>query len=250
MKSNKLKEVSNSSFPYPRILLKLSGESLQDKESPSFLCAKTIDRIVKEILPAMKLGLQLGIVVGGGNLFRGAQLSQTGISRVSADQVGMLGTMINALALRDVFESHSQVTRVMSSIPMSGVVDHYDRRKAMHHLGLGRVVIFAGGTGNPFVTTDSAASLRAIELDADLLAKASDVDGIYDGDPKLPGKHVRYETVTFNEVVNKELKVMDLAAFCQCRDHNMPLRVFDINKPGAISNMVMGANEGTLVFNK
>ena len=166
-----------------------------------------------EVIPAIQHGVEVGIVVGGGNLFRGAALSQTGISRVSADQMGMLGTIINALALRDIFEKHQQVARVMSSIPMSGVVDHYDRRKAMHHLSLGRVVIFAGGTGNPFVTTDSAASLRAIELNATLLAKASNVDGIYNQDPNCV---YRFEKILIaNEV---KLKVMDQVS---CRnDHN------------------------------
>lgn len=249
MKLSKQKEASDRHNSSRRILLKISGEALQDVGASSFLSADTIKRIVLEIIPAIETGVEVGIVVGGGNLFRGAALSQTGISRVSADQMGMLGTIINALALRDIFEKHQQVARVMSAIPMSGVVDHYDRRKAMHHLSLGRVVIFAGGTGNPFVTTDSAASLRAIELNADLLAKASNVDGIYDRDPKLPGDHIRFDKITYREAVTNELKVMDLAAFCQCRDHNLPLRVFNINRPGAIKRLLLGEDEGTLVFN-
>jgi uridylate kinase len=250
MKLNKLEEASNSKLPFSRILLKLSGEALQDKSGASFLSAKTIERIVLEIIPAIASGLQVAIVVGGGNLFRGETLSQTGIGRISADQMGMLGTIINAMALRDIFEKNGQVARVMSSIPMSGVVDHYDRRKALHHLNAHRVVIFAGGTGNPLVTTDSAASLRAIEVEADLLAKASNVDGIYDSDPHLPGDHHRYETVSYKEAVIRELKVMDLGAFCQCRDHNLPIRVFNINEPGAISRLLNGESEGTLVFNE
>ena len=249
MKLNKQKEASARHNSGRRILLKISGEALQDTGASSFLSADTIERIVLEIIPAIEIGIEVGVVVGGGNLFRGAALSQTGISRVSADQMGMLGTIINALALRDIFEKHQQVARVMSAIPMSGVVDHYDRRKAMHHLSLGRVVIFAGGTGNPFVTTDSAASLRAIELNADLLAKASNVDGIYNQDPKLPGDHIRFDKITYRDAVINELKVMDLAAFCQCRDHNLPLRVFNINSPGAITRLLLGENEGTLVFN-
>lgn len=251
MKSSKPEVASKgrSDLPFKRVLLKISGEALQIDDDNAFLCAKVIERIVSEIIPAMKAGLQLGIVVGGGNIFRGAALSQTGIGRISADHMGMLGTVINALALRDVFEKHGQDARIMSSIPMSGIVDHYDRRKAMHHINLGRVVIFAAGTGNPLVTTDSAASLRAIEIGADLLVKASSVDGVYSGDPKVSRDCERFDVISYQQVVNQELKVMDLAAFCQCRDHNLPLRIYDINHVGATTAVLLGDPIGTLVKN-
>jgi len=231
---------------YQRILLKLSGEALNGK-SASGIDPDVLTRISQEILSVVKLGVQVGVVIGGGNLFRGAALSATGIDRVTADHMGMLATVMNALAMRDVLERMGIGTRVMSAIPMSGLVDHFDRRKAMHHLREGGVVFFAAGTGNPLVTTDSAASLRAIEIGADLLIKATNVDGIYDADPAKNPNAKRYQRLTYQEALDKELGVMDLAAFCQCRDYNMPIRVFNLNKQGALMRIVKGEDEGTLV---
>ena len=231
---------------YKRILLKLSGEALMG-EYQYGIDPGVLDRMANEILEIIGLGVQVGIVIGGGNLFRGAALSAIGLSRISGDYMGMLATLMNSIALRDAFERANMPTRIMSAIPMSGVVDHYDRRKAVHHLNQGRVVLFAAGTGNPLVTTDSAASLRAIEIDADILLKATKVDGVYSADPMLNPQAVRYQTLSFDEVLEKELGVMDLGAFCQCRDHNMPLRIFDMTKPGSLLKVVTGQNEGTLV---
>lgn len=233
---------------YRRVLLKLSGEALMGNRTFGIDPA-TIVRITQEIIEIVELQVQVGLVIGGGNLFRGSELSTEGLSRVTGDHMGMLGTVMNGLALRDIMESRGLQTRVMSAIPMSGAVDIYDRRKAMHHLAQGRVVIFAGGTGNPLVTTDSAASLRAIEVEADVLIKATNVDGIYSEDPVKNPNATLYKHITYQEVLEKELGVMDLAAFCQSRDHNVQLRVFSIKKPGALLRMVTGSDEGTLVTN-
>lgn len=231
---------------YRRILLKLSGEALMGDE-PFGIDPKMLDRMAREVSQLVHLGIQVCLVVGGGNLFRGKVLSQAGLGRISGDQMGMLATLMNALALRDAFERAKLATRVMSAIPMSGVVDHYDRRKAIHHLQQARVVICAAGTGNPLVTTDSAASLRAIEIEADILLKATNVDGIYTADPQKDRNAKKYEVLDYTTVLEKELGVMDLSAFCQCRDHNMPIRVFNMHNPGALLRVVLGENEGTLV---
>lgn len=231
---------------YRRILLKFSGEALAGKTGYG-IEPTVLDRIAKEVRQLVELEVQVGIVVGGGNLFRGETLSAAGIGRITGDHIGMLATLINALALRDAFERAGFETRIMSAIPMSGIVDHYDRRKAIYHLRHGQVVIFAAGTGNPLVTTDSAASLRAIEIQADILIKATSVDGIYDSDPAKNKDAKRYHKLSFKEALQKELGVMDLAAFTQCRDHNMKIRVFDMHKPGALLRVVMGEDEGTLV---
>jgi uridylate kinase len=231
---------------YRRIILKLSGEALLGATDFGIDPA-VLDRLADEISEVLELGVQVGLVIGGGNLFRGAALTKSGLGRVSGDYMGMLATLMNSLALRDAFERANIPTRILSAIPMSGVVDHYDRRKAVHHLQKGRVVIFAGGTGNPLVTTDSAASLRGIEIEADILLKATKVDGVYTADPAKDKAAIRYTHLTYREVLEKELAVMDLAAFCQCRDHNLPVRVFDINKPGALMRIILGEAEGTLV---
>lgn len=232
---------------YQRILLKLSGEALTGESTSYGIDPNVLANIVDEIKQVVEKGVQVGLVIGGGNLFRGKQLSHMGLSRISGDHMGMLGTLMNALALRDVFESQHLSTRILSAIPMSGVVDHYNSRKAIHHLKSGRVVIFAAGTGNPFVTTDSAASLRGIEVRADILLKATNVDGIYSSDPKINKDAKRYEHLNYTEVLKKELAVMDLAAFCQCRDYQLPIKVFDINQPNALLDIVLGKNIGTLV---
>lgn len=231
---------------YRRILLKMSGEALQG-EGRSIIDPAVLDRLAKEVSQVVQLDVQVAMVIGGGNIFRGVALAKAGIGRVTSDQMGMLATLMNALALRDAFERAGLPTRVLSAIPMDGVVDTYDRRKAIHHLKQGRVVVFAGGTGNPLVTTDSAASLRGIEIEADIILKATNVDGIYNADPAKDSQAKLYKKLTYKEALEKELAVMDLASFCQCRDHGMTLRVFNINKPDSILRIVLGDDEGTLV---
>lgn len=232
---------------YRRILLKLSGEALQGGKNTVAIDAPTVDRIASELASLNKLGIQIGVVIGAGNFFRGATLSALGIDRVTADQMGMVSTVVNALALRDALEKNSVTTTIMSAIPMSGIVDHYDRRRAIHHLEENRMLIFAGGTGNPLVTTDSAASLRSIEIQADILLKATNVDGIYSEDPQKNPNAQFYSHLTYQEALQKELGVLDLTAFCQCRDNQMPIRVFNIHKPNALRRIMAGEAEGTLV---
>lgn len=231
---------------YKRVVLKLSGEALLGTNSFGIDPA-VLHRMAVEVKEVVELGIQVGVVIGGGNLFRGAALSKAGLDRITGDYMGMLATLMNSLAMRDVFESIQLESRILSAIPMSGVVDHYDRRKAIHHLQRGRVVIFAGGTGNPMVTTDSAASLRGIEVGADIILKATNVDGVYSADPAIDKNATLYKRLTYREVLDKELGVMDLAAFCQCRDQNIPLRVFNINRPGNIKRVMLSEDIGTLV---
>jgi len=234
---------------YNRILLKISGEALMGT-SEFGIDPKVLVRLAQEIAQLIQRNVQVGLVIGGGNLFRGATLSKEGLGRITGDQMGMLATVMNALAFRDVLERAKIPTNIMSAIPMSGVVDHYDRRKAIYHLEKGRVVIFAAGTGNPLFTTDSAASLRGIEIKADIILKATQVDGVYSSDPATDPKATRYDVLSYREALDKELAIMDLAAFCQLRNNRMVLRVFDINKPGALLRIVQGENEGTLVVNE
>ncbi len=231
---------------YKRILLKLSGEALQGEHAFG-IDPQMVTYLIEEISTVANLGIQIGIVIGAGNLFRGKKLASVGIDRITGDQMGMLATVMNALAMRDAIEKFKLPARIMSAIPMSGLVDHYDRRKAVHHLEQKRIVIFAGGTGNPLVTTDSAASLRGIEVQADILLKATNVDGIYTEDPAVNLHAERYTHLKFQEALDKELGIMDLTAFCQCRDHQLPIRVFNIHKPGALLRAVTGTDEGTLV---
>ena len=231
---------------FNRVLLKMSGEALMGSSNSSIDTA-TVTRIVDEIVQVHKLGVQVAIVVGGGNFFRGAALSELGINRITGDHMGMLATLMNALALRDSFEKMNLPVRVLSAIPVSGVVDHFSCRKAIHHLQSGRVVIFAAGTGNPLVTTDSAASLRGIEVNADAVLKATNVDGVYDKDPRDNPDAKLYRHVTFSEALKNELGVMDLVAFCQCRDHNIPIRVFNINKNNSLLRVMTSYDEGTTV---
>jgi uridylate kinase len=231
---------------YKRILLKLSGEALTGKESFGIDPA-ILDRMALEIGQLVGIGVQVGLVIGGGNLFRGAALQTAGLDRVTGDHMGMLATVMNALAMRDALERSNISTQVMSAIPMSGVVDHYDRRKAMRALANGDVVIFAAGTGNPFFTTDSSACLRAIEIQAELMLKATKVDGVYSADPVKVKDAVKYDRLTFDEVLSQELGVMDLTAIILCRDHDLPVRVFEMEKPGALLGIVVGGSEGTLI---
>jgi len=231
---------------YKRILLKLSGEELMGEEGFG-IDPKVLDRMALEIGQLVGIGVQVGLVIGGGNLFRGAALSKAGMDRVTGDHMGMLATVMNGLAMRDALERTNISSHVMSAIPMSGVVEHYDRRRAMRYLGEGEVVIFSAGTGNPFFTTDSAACLRGIEIEADVVLKATKVDGVFSADPMLDPSAQLYDRLTYDEVLDKKLGVMDLTAICLCREHNMPLRVFRMSKQGALLNLVVGGHEGTLV---
>ena len=231
---------------YQRVLLKLSGEALMGDQgfgiSPAIL-----DRMAIEIKELLELGIQVAVVIGGGNLFRGEGLAKAGMNRVVGDHMGMLATVMNALAMRDALERASIPTRVMSAIPMSGVVEHYDRRTAIRHLNASDVVIFSAGTGNPFFTTDSAACLRGIEIDADLVLKATKVDGVYSADPEKDPSAVKYDHLTFDEVIEKKLGVMDMTAILLSRDHGVPIKVFNMNRPGALLANVLGDADGTLI---
>ncbi|KTD19278.1 uridylate kinase [Legionella lansingensis] len=231
---------------YKRILLKYSGEALMGKVQfgidPSIL-----DRMAKEVAELISMGVEVGIVIGGGNLFRGKALSEAGLGRVTGDHMGMLATVMNALALRDALERIDLPARIMSAIPILGIVDPYHRRKAITHLRNGHVVIFAAGTGNPFFTTDSAACLRAIEVGADVVLKATKVDGIYSADPIKNPQAIRYDYLTYKQVLREGLEVMDLTAICLCQDHGMPLQVFDMAIPNALKKIVLGERVGTIV---
>jgi len=237
---------TDSAPTYKRILVKLSGEALmgdgEDTISPTI-----VGRIAVELCDLVKEGIEVGVVIGGGNIFRGASLAASGVDRVTADHMGMLATVINALAMQDAVESHGAAARVLSAIKVNQICEDYIRRRAIRHLEKGRVVIFAAGTGNPFFTTDSAASLRAVEIGASLLLKGTKVDGVYTADPLKDPKAQRYDVLTYDEVLKQNLMVMDATAIVLCRDYDMPLRVFDINQPGALRRIVFGANEGTLV---
>jgi uridylate kinase len=231
---------------YRRILLKLSGEALMGDEGFG-IDPKILDRMAQEIKELVEMGIQVGLVIGGGNLFRGAGLAEAGMNRVVGDQMGMLATVMNGLAMRDALHRAFVNARLMSAIDLAGVCDTYNWADAIGMLKSGRVVIFSAGTGNPFFTTDSAACLRGIEIEADAVLKATKVDGIYSEDPVKNPEATLYSHLTYNEVLEKELKVMDLAAFTLARDHSMPIRVFNMNKPGALKNVVMGLEEGTTI---
>ena len=232
------------SAKYKRILLKLSGEALMG-ELDFGIDPKVLDRMALEIAQLRGLGVQVGLVIGGGNLFRGKALSEAGLDRVAGDHMGMLATVMNALAMRDALERSNMPTRVMSAIPMSGVVDHYDRRSAIRALNQGDVVIFSAGTGNPFFTTDSAACLRGIEINADLVLKATNVDGVYTADPKKDPTAEKYDLLTYSEVLEKQLGVMDLTAIVLAQDHDMPLRVYNMNDTGVLGRLMTGGDHGT-----
>ena len=237
---------SDRNAKYKRILLKLSGEALMGDQEFG-IDPKVLDRMALEIGQLVGIGVQVGIVIGGGNLFRGAALSAAGMERVTGDHMGMLATVMNALAMRDALERTNIRTRVVSAIPMSGVVEHYDRRTAIRYLTSGDVVIFSAGTGNPFFTTDSAACLRGIEIDADVIIKATKVDGVYNKDPVKFSDAVKYERLSYDEALDKKLEVMDLTAICLVRDQSMPVRVFNMNKSGELLNLAVGIHEGTLI---
>jgi uridylate kinase len=229
-----------------RVLVKLSGEALMGDADygidPAFL-----KRLAAEIGAMRETGTEVAIVIGGGNIFRGAGLARAGMDRVTADHMGMLATVMNSLALQDSLESIGVFVRVQSAIRINEVCEDYIRRRAMRHLEKGRVVIFAAGTGNPFFTTDSAASLRAIEVEADLLVKATKVDGVYDSDPVKNPAARRYDRLTYDQVLDQRLAVMDATAIVLCRDHDLPLRVINLNEPGALLRAARGEDVGTLV---
>ena len=231
---------------YNRILLKLSGEALTG-DADFGIDPKVLDRMAVEVGQLVGLGVQIGMVIGGGNLFRGAALHSAGMERVTGDHMGMLATVMNALAMRDALERASIPTRVMSAIPMSGVVEHYDRRTAIRHLNASDVVIFSAGTGNPFFTTDSAACLRGIEIDADLILQATKVDGVYSADPEKDPSAIKFDHLTFDDVIDKKLAVMDMTAILLSRDHGVPIKVFNMNRPGALLANVLGDADGTLI---
>jgi uridylate kinase len=231
---------------YRRVLIKLSGEALMGNEVYG-IDPTVLRRIAEEIKDLVAASIQVSIVVGGGNIFRGAGLAAKGMDRVSADQMGMLATVINALAIQDGLERVGLHARVMSAIKIYEVCEDYIRRRAIRHLEKGRVVILAAGTGNPFFTTDSAASLRAIEIAADLLIKATKVDGVYSADPRKVPDAVRFDELDYDEILTRKLEVMDATAIVLCRDNNMPLRVVDMTTPGSFVRAALGENVGTLV---
>jgi uridylate kinase len=237
------------SLKYSRVLLKLSGEALMG-DADYGIDPQTLARIAREIHEVVNLGCQVGVVVGGGNIFRGAGLAAKGMDRVTGDNMGMLATVINALAMQDALERRGAVARVMSAIKINEVCEDFIRRRAIRHLEKGRVVIFAAGTGNPFFTTDSAAALRAAEIGAQLLLKATKVDGIYNADPARDSSAVRYEALSYQQVIELDLKVMDTAAFALCRDHRIPIRVYDLDREGALREILEGQPIGTLVHDQ
>lgn len=231
---------------YRRILLKLSGEALLGQADYG-IDPVMLRRLASEIGLLINQGVEVALVIGGGNIFRGAGLAESGMDRVSADHMGMLATVMNGLAMQDALEREGVFTRVMSAIKINEVCEDYIRRRAVRHLEKGRVVILAAGTGNPFFTTDTAASLRAVEIGADLMLKATKVDGVYSADPLKDPTATRYERLTFDEVLDQRLSVMDTTAIVMCREQNMPLMVFDINRPGALAEIVRGEAVGTRV---
>jgi uridylate kinase len=231
---------------YSRILVKLSGEALMG-EGDYGIDPKVLRRIAGELQEIVEMQVQLAVVIGGGNIFRGAGLARAGMDRVAADHMGMLATVMNALAMQDALESLGMHARVMSAIRINEVCEDYIRRRAVRHLEKGRVAVFAAGTGNPFFTTDTAAALRAIEINADVLLKATKVDGVYSDDPARNPAAVRYTHLTFDKVLNDRLNVMDATAIVMCRDNRLPLRVFNLNNPGDLTRIVRGEDVGTAV---
>jgi len=238
--------MSDSPAPYRRVLLKLSGEALMGGLDYG-IEPKVIQRLAEEIATARETGVEIAIVIGGGNIFRGAGLARAGMDRVTGDYMGMLATVMNALAIQDALESLDVFARVMSALQIHDVCEDYIRRRAVRHLEKGRVVILAAGTGNPFFTTDTAASLRAIEIGADVLLKATRVDGVYDRDPIGNPDAKRFETVSYDRVITDKLAVMDATAIVMCRDNDLPLRIFDLTQPNALIQAMSGEEIGSLV---
>jgi uridylate kinase len=229
-----------------RYLLKLSGEALAG-EAEFGIDPEVVRRIGREVVATQQAGAEFGLVLGGGNLFRGAALARAGLNRVTGDHMGMLATVMNALAFRDVLQSLGARATVLSAIPMAGMVEGYSQPRALDLIQAGHVVIFAAGTGNPFFTTDSAACLRGIEINADIVLKATKVDGVYTSDPHVDASAQRFDRLGYDEVIARNLKVMDMTAICLCRDHKMPIVVFDMNAAGALQRIVAGERVGTLI---
>lgn len=238
----------SKTYPYKRILIKLSGEALAGEGELGIDTNKTFS-LAGEIAEVRAMGIEVALVVGGGNIVRGNTLAKSGMDRSTADYMGMLGTIMNALALQDACEKQGMFTRVLSAIEMKAVAEPYIRRRAIRHLEKGRVVIFAGGTGNPYFTTDTTASLRAVEIGCEVILKATKVDGVYTSDPKKNADAIRYKRVSFMESIKERLKVMDSTALSMCMDNNMPIIVFDIFKKGNLRALLEGADIGTLISN-
>ena len=238
--------MSATPIKYRRILLKLSGEALMGNVDYG-IDPEVIKALAAEIVAVQRAGAEIGLVIGGGNIFRGAGLAAAGMDRVTGDHMGMLATVINALAMADAIEKQGGFARVMSAIKINEVCEDYIRRRAIRHMEKGRIALFAAGTGNPFFTTDSAAALRASEIGAHLLLKATKVDGIYDADPKKNPAAKRFTRLTYDDVISRNLQVMDTAAFALCRDNQVPLRIYDMMQPGALMRIVQGEDLGTLV---
>jgi uridylate kinase len=232
---------------FKRILLKLSGEALMGDVDYG-IDTQVLDRIASEVGELNRMGVQIGLVIGGGNLFRGGELADAGMDRVTADHMGMLATVMNSLAMQDALERHGVFARVMSAIRINEVCEDYIRRRAIRHLEKGRVVILAAGTGNPFFTTDSAASLRAIEINAEVMLKATKVDGVYSADPLEVPDALRYDELTYDEALRRKLRVMDTTAIVMCQENDIPLKVFSINHHGDLVRIVCGENVGTTVI--
>ena len=238
--------MKKSPILYKKILLKLSGEALMG-DFDYGIDPKVINRIASEVSQVKDLGIQIALVIGGGNIFRGAGLSESGMDRVTGDHMGMLATVINSLALQDALESIDVDARVMSALQIHEVCEDYIRRRAIRHLEKNRIIILAAGTGNPFFTTDTAASLRAVEIGADVLLKATMVDGVYDSDPKKDKNATIFEKISYDQVLNKKLNIMDATAVVVCRDNNLPLRVFNLMEKDALINTMTNERVGTLV---
>jgi uridylate kinase len=234
------------SLTYPRVLIKLSGEALAGDKGFGF-DFDTMTRLCDEVCAVAKMGASVGLVIGGGNIVRGGQLAKMGMDRVSADYMGMLGTVINALAVQDILERKGLDTRVMTAIRMEELAEPYIRRRAMRHLETGRTVIFAAGTGNPYFSTDTAAVLRAIQIKANLVIKATSVEGVYSADPKKDANAKLHEEISYRDVMMADLKVMDQTAITLCRENHLPLIVLNVHRPGAIAQAVRGERVGTLV---
>lgn len=235
-----------SNVKYKRLLVKFSGEAVAGKESQG-IDPKILNNMANSVKKCKSLGTEISIVIGGGNLFRGQKLSQAGMDRVAGDHMGMLATVMNGIALRDALERAKVKTRVMSAIPIPGLVEHFDRRIAIQLLNDGFVVIFTAGTGNPFFTTDTAGCLRAIETQSDLMLKATRVDGVYDSDPEINRDAKLFDELTFDEAITKNLKVMDATALTLARDHKLPIKVFNVNQQDALKNIICGKKIGTLI---
>lgn len=235
-----------SSLKYKRVLLKLSGESLMGEKGFG-IDAPVLSFFADEVKKIHDVGAQVGIVIGGGNIFRGLSATDQGIERVTGDQMGMLATMINSLALQNAIESKGVYTRLMSSIHMQEIAEPYIRRRAIRHLEKGRVVIFGAGTGHPYFSTDTAASLRAVEIQADIIVKGTRVDGIFDSDPEKNPEAIKFETISYLDILKKNLRVMDLTAVSLCQENNLPMVVFNMDKPGNLLKLITGENVGTVV---